>query len=442
LALLFSLLPCLALAHTSERGFVLLLPTGYYLIGGALAVAGSFLILLAIPDARFKRWLEAQRPLRALGHGSTAISLFSLAILALFVVAGYFGSRDPLSNPLPLTVWTLWWVGLTIAQAVIGDIWRHLNPWSGLFRLLPLRANPLPYRFDYWPAIIAFAAFACFELIHPAPDDPAILADAIVVYSLVTWTGMILYGEEAWLARGEAFSAFFSLIARIAPVQRAEDGRLHLGFPGRALLDLPPLPRSGILFVLLTLATVSFDGLNKTFWWLSLADVNPLEFPGRTALMGFNTAGLLAAWVALSAVFLGSIVLGGGRNLWPRAGLLAVSMLPISIGYQFAHYLTAFLVNVQYATIALTDPFAHGWFDAEHRTHHVTTSFLSNHAGVTVIWNLQAASIIGGHVVAVLVAHFIALRQQAPVAQQIPLAVLMVAYTIFGLWLLSTPAAG
>jgi NAD/NADP transhydrogenase beta subunit len=104
------------------------------------------------------------------------------------------------------------------------------------------------------------------------------------------------------------------------------------------------------------------------------------------------------------------------------------------------------LVNGQYATIALTDPFARGWFASDDRMHGVTTSFLSNHASVTVIWNLQAAGIVVGHVIAVLVAHHISLRRdpgrRAALLSQLPLAVLMVAYTLFGLWLLSTPAAG
>jgi hypothetical protein len=77
---------------------------------------------------------------------------------------------------------------------------------------------------------------------------------------------------------------------------------------------------------------------------------------------------------------------------------------------------------------------------------HVTTSFLSNHADVTLIWNLQAAGIVLGHVVAVLVAHLITLRREPDrrdvLASQAPLAILMVAYTLFGLWLLSAPAAG
>lgn len=440
-----------ALAHTSERAFILLLPTGHYLLGGALAVAASFVILLALPADRVKRWSTARLVLAQFKAPSeTWVSLASFAVLVVLIVAGYLGSRDPLDNPLPLTVWTLWWIGLTIAHAVFGNLWRYLNPWVGPFRLLRLRRAPLPYRLGFWPAILGLLAFAWFELIYPAPDDPAILARAVILYTIATWIGMALFGEQAWLARGEAFTVFFGLIARAAPLQ-VDQQRLTLGTPGRALADLPPLPPSGVLFVLLTLATVSFDGLSKTFSWLGLNGINPLEFPGRSAVMGNNSVGLMLLWLLLSVAFLACIWIGralaGLRGpFWPHAGALAASILPISIGYQFAHYLTAFLVNGQYAAIALSDPFALGWFASEDRMHRVTTSFLSNHASVTLIWNLQAAGIVLGHVVAVLVAHHISLRldagQRTALLSQLPLAALMVAYTLFGLWLLSTPAAG
>jgi hypothetical protein len=449
-----------ALAHTTERAFILLLPTGYYLLGGALAVAASFLILLALPTNRLKRWSDVRLPL---GHVHVprdgCISLISFGVLVLLILAGYFGSRDPLVNPLPLSVWTLWWIGLTIAHAVFGNLWRYLNPWVGPFRLLRAASGlpdaPLPYRLGYWPAIVGFLAFAWFELIYPGPDDPAVLARAIIVYSIVTWIGMTLFGEKAWLSQGEAFSVFFSLIARVAPLQSeaTASGRrqFHLAVPGRALAALPPLAPSGTLFVLLTLATVSFDGLSKTFWWLGLHGINPLEFPGRTEVMGINSFGLVALWLALSVAFLaciwtGRLLAADDAPFWHRAGALAASILPISIGYQFAHYLTVFLVNSQYATIALTDPFSLGWFASHDRMHRVTTSFLSHHASVTMIWNLQAAGIVIGHVVAVLVAHLVTLQaeknRRATLLSQAPLAILMVAYTLFGLWLLSTPAAG
>jgi hypothetical protein len=435
-----------ALAHTSERGFILLLPTGYYLLGGALAVAASFVILLAIPAERLKRWTDARLNLGTVRiPRETWFSLASCVLLVLLILASFLGSRDPLSNPLPLTIWTVWWVGVTLAHALFGNLWRYLNPWSGPFRLLRSRKTRLLYRLGYWPAVLGLFAFAWFELIYPAPADPAILAWAIILYSIITWVGMALFGEEAWLARAETFSVFFSLVARIAPLRSepAAPGRkqFYLTIPGRALADLPPLPLSGILFVLLTLAAVSFDGLDETFWWLGLHGINPLEFPGRSAVMGINSFGLLAMWLALSAAFLICIAIGRAR-----AGALVVSVLPISIGYQFAHYLTSFLVNIQYAAVAATDPFARGWFGADERMRGVTTSFLSNQDGVTVIWNLQAGGIVLGHIIAVLVAHLVTLKQRTergdPLAAQAPLAALMVAYTLFGLWLLSTPAAG
>lgn len=305
-----------ALAHTSERAFILLLPTGYYLVGGTLAVAASFLILLALPSDRIKRCFDARVDLMQLPTMLQALlSAISFALLVLLVAIGFLGSRDPLDNPLPLAVWTIWWIGVTLAHAVFGNLWRWINPWIAPYRfirrLLGWQGAPLPYRLGYWPAVVSFLAFAWFELIHPAPDDPAVLALAVIVYSAVTWIGMALFGEETWLARGEAFSAFFGLIARMAPFQpeRASQPsrRVYLVVPGRSLAGSEPLPPSGILFVLLTLTTVSFDGLSRTFWWLGLNGINPLEFPGRSAVVGINSVGLLALFVALATAFLACI---------------------------------------------------------------------------------------------------------------------------------------
>jgi hypothetical protein len=80
---LFALVPCgEALAHASERGHVLLLPTQYYALGGALAVAASFLILAFLPPqplaARGARRLE----LFTVGiDGRAAVSLLSFLFL-------------------------------------------------------------------------------------------------------------------------------------------------------------------------------------------------------------------------------------------------------------------------------------------------------------------------------------------------------------------------
>jgi hypothetical protein len=63
-----------------------------------------------------------------------------------------------------------------------------------------------------------------------------------------------------------------------------------------------------------------------------------------------------------------------------------------------------------------------------------------------VLWTAQSGLIVLGHILAVLVAHAIALERfgsgRAAFLSQLPLALLMIAYTAFGLWLLSAPTAG
>jgi hypothetical protein len=71
---------------------------------------------------------------------------------------------------------------------------------------------------------------------------------------------------------------------------------------------------------------------------------------------------------------------------------------------------------------------------------------LTNHASVTLVYNLQVGGIVVVHVMAVVVAHFLALRRSGSARQailgQIPMTGLMIGYTVFGLWLLSSPTIG
>jgi hypothetical protein len=275
----------------------------------------------------------------------------------------------------------------------------------------------------------------------------------IIGYSLVTLAGMVLFGERDWLARAECFSIFFGLVARLSPFRltAANRTRLSLAFPGATLPAVEQLPVSGMLFVLLTLATVSFDGLGKTFWWLGHGGINPLEFPGRSAVMARNSLGLIAAWALLSIAYCLAIALGrrlsrGRGKFAADLGALVLSILPISLAYHFAHYLTVLLVNGQYALLAFNDPFGLGWNLLGLAGRHVTDSFLSDFRAVTLLWQLQVGAIVLGHILAIALAHLIAVERlgdnRAALMSQLPLALLMVGYTLFGLWLLAAPTAG
>lgn len=452
-------LPTPAFAHASDRGHVLLLPTGYYLIGGAFAVAVSFLVLALLPPDTLDRFWRRRLPLFTFSDGARiVISLISFAGFVTLITAGFIGSRDPLSNPLPLVVWTLLWAGLTLLQGVFGDLWSWLNPWYGPWRLLSRLtgrgdevARQLPQWLGCWPAVILFLAFAWFELIDPAPDDPARLAFAAGFYWLVTFIAMLVFGYDKWSRGGEFLGIFFSMVSRFAPVARDDDGRLALCWPGAKLLAAEPLPASGMAFLLLALSSVSFDGLSKTFFWLGLFGINPLEFPGRTAVIDSGTLGLGMTFALLTAVFLLAVFLGqrlarSDRSLAQSAGLLVWSIVPIALAYHVAHYLTALLVDGQYALASLSDPFALGWNLFGTADMQVEAGIVAGAGSAWWLWNVQAGAIILGHVLAVLVAHGFAWRLHPQPTRaalsQFPLTVLMIAYTIFGLWLLATPTVG
>ena len=443
LALLLSAGP--ALAHSAGRGFVMLLPTGYVIWGGALAVLVSFAAVSMRPLHRLHS--AAKETVEDGGRLRHAVSLASAAVILFILWAGLRGPNDPAENILPLGVWTLWWVVIVLLHPLLGNLWAWINPFTGPHALLrDNRPPPLAYpsTLGFWPAVLTFLAFAWFQLVFPKPEDRGVLALALGLYLGVTFLMVLLFGPAQWLGRADPFAVFLRQLGAVAPL-------LHwrLRWPGAGLLALPALPVSGVLFVLLTLSTITFDGFANTFTWLSLAGINPLDYPGRTAMMGANTLGLLAAFAILAAAFYASVALGWGWAGKPEvfgalAGRLVYSLIPISIAYHFAHYLGDALVNLQYLALALNDPLHTGadLFGLGHM--HVTASFQNTASGALALFSAQTGAIVLGHVVGVAVAHAMLADAGLPKAQllklELPLALGMVAYTGFGLWLLAAPA--
>ena len=127
----------------------------------------------------------------------------------------------------------------------------------------------------------------------------------------------------------------------------------------------------------------------------------------------------------------------------PRLIVLLGCILPIALGYHLAHYLTSFLVDGQYALQAVTDPLDTGADFLGLGQFYVTTGFLNTPHTVRIIWLTQAGAVVTGHVIAILLAHAQAVRTfgtpRRAALSQAPLALFMVLYTFFGLWLLASP---
>jgi hypothetical protein len=419
---------------------ILTLPTGRYMLGAALAVALTAAAAIAVPRLPRLRPL----PLVRLPAAPAALSWLTTALVLALVALGLLGPRDPLGNLLPLTVWTFAAVVLPLATMALGNLWAAVDPWTApagfLRRRLHLSGTLGLARLGHAPACVGLFALAWFEIVALAPDDPARLARVVLLYWLLYLALATLEGP-AWLARGEALTVWFGFVARIAPLWR-QDGRLTLGPPGAQIVAMAGLTPTAAAFVALMLAAVSFDGLADTFRWLAFLGLNPLEFPGRSAVLAQNTLGLAAAWALTAATILAAIALsrrlaGARRPFWAEAGPAMLAFLPIAAGYHAAHYLTALLGGGQYLIAALNDPLHRGWSLLGLPHHWVSFAFATDPAAVARIWNAQFALILGAHLLAVLIGLKVA--GPRPSAAHLPMTALMVAYTVFGLWLLSAP---
>lgn len=459
-------------AHVSEQGFVLLLPTKAYIAGGVAAVALSILLLAFVSAEKSNGLFRPLSVVRTpnLGRLHFLTSLISFGFLLALLYVGIEGSRDPLSNPLPLFIWTLWWIGFVTLQGLIGDLWRWVNPWTGLHALFSsiLRTSnrKLPDVLGLWPGVIIFVLIMGFALADLAPDDPDRLASFIIGYYLFTLVGMLVFGAESWLSRCECFTMllrFYALLAPFKAIEKTNQSTLQVGMPSWRAYNWSvqcnlngPLNSYGVsaaVFVLVMLASGSFDGLNETFWWLGNIGINPLAFPGRSAIVTETVAGLLAANILLVVVFATCVAMGLSlvKRTEPSStvsfktafSVLAIGILPIAFAYHVAHFLTAFMVNAQYALAAASDPMKSGADFLDLGTFYVTTGFFNTHHTVHIIWLLQAGTVVLGHLLSVLLTHSLAVKLwgngRAAVISQIPLAIFMVFYTFLGLWLLASP---
>ena len=488
------LLPGPALAHAFGQRYDLPLPLSLYVGGAGATVALSFVVMaLFVREGRaghalWRLDLAPSLAGRLMAHPwvIAALQALSVAIFLLVLLAAFFGDANPTRNFAPTFVWVVWWIGLAYLQALVGDIWRVVNPWRVLFgwaeALLQrtgwqIRPVDYPAWLGHWPAVLFFWIFAWLELVSDAAERPATLGVLILIYSALTWGGMAIFGRETWLARGEAFSVVFGLLARFAPLagggvpageieadepeQPAAAG-LTLRPYGVGLLAGRPLGTSAVCLVLLMLASVTYDGIGETPLWAGFLDwvvvseslrapLLALQKSGVDLLAFLRSLGLLVTPLAFFATFalfsrLTALVLaraGGadrlGASTCVAAGAFVLTFVPIALAYHLAHYLSYLLLAGQFVLPLASDPFGLGWNLFGTANWALDIGIVS----IKTVWWIAVVAVIVGHLYAVYLAHVMALRLygsgRAALLSQLPLVLLMVGYTMISLWILSQP---
>ena len=458
--LIGTFVPASAFAHVSERALILLLPTEFYIPAGIAVLILTILIAYLTPVSfitslfltyKFKVNIHNYISVKAIEDLKILISCISLIFLITLIIFGYIGSRDPLANPLSLFIWSVWFMVMPVIQIIFGNVWAFLNPWYGFGRLF--FKNKILFKLDQNYSLVfssfGFLLFSLFMLVDIAPDDPDRLANIVTIYLLVNFIFMKIFGVD-WLKNGECFTSFYRLLSKLSWIW-IKEGKIYVGFFGSQLKNINTFPPMSVLFLSIILATLSFDGLNETFLWFKIINVNPLEFYGRSSVVLENSSGLIFFAILLFLIFSITIFLGHKfinekvtfKNI---IGINSIALLPIALAYHIAHYLTSFLVNIQYSYKVASDPLNNGMDLLNLGDFNVTTSFFNTIETVKLIWFIQAAAIVIGHVIAVLLAHSICegyLKTKSSILiSQFPISIFMIGYTFLGLWILSTPTVG
>jgi hypothetical protein len=455
-------------AHGFGQRYDLPIPLSFYLVGTAAVVVVSFTIVgLFVREvsrvARYPRLDLIATPLgRWLASPALVLALkfVALAAFIITVIAGFRGDQNPYKNIAPTMVWIIAWVGLAYVSAFVGDLWAVINPWrtihdelETIYRGITHGSElsirlPYPAALGVWPAFVLLLVFSWIELVYPNPAVPLIIAWLALAYSALTFAGMLLFGRERWLARGEVFTLLFGTFARFAPIEvrtGAQPG-LWLRPYGAGLLDSDAVSTSMMAFVLLLLASVLYDGALGTPEWGSLEGAIAAHLPGLGdfKLMAIRTFGLVAFWLVFFGAYVGvcalmSAVVAGRLSPLAMARSFAFTLVPIAIGYHLAHYLTFLLIQGQYIIPLVSDPFGFGWNLFGTAGYRVDIAIV----GARFAWVTAVAAILTGHVAAVYLAHVKAMQvldaRSTALRSQVPLTALMVVYTFVSLSILAEP---
>lgn len=437
------------LAHGLGGSTDLPLPVTAVLIGGAWALSISFAVLVfawrtpRLDPARSLLVLPVRVSDFADSRTTRAILRGCVSAFAAYAAWAALAGPDGPTNVLPGVFYVALWVGVPVASALFGPVWRVVSPVRSVHAVVcrairrPTDRALLSYpeRLGTWPAVLCLFAFVWLELAYSDPGSTGAVKTWCFGYLAVMAIGATLFGDR-WFERADPFEKYSDTIARMSVLARGSRGRrLVLRNPLDGLPSLPVLP-GAVAVVAVLLGSTAFDSASQLPLWRnfvddasSSSDVAPL----------WRTAGLSGMiFVVGSAFWLCSQATGGvtSRERSRLPGALVHSLVPIVFGYVVAHYLTYLVEKGQATVLLLFDPLDMSW-NALGQQGWEVSYILSEHPGV--VSSMKVLFVLLGHILGVAAAHDASLRllpRAHRLSGQLALMVLMVFFTFGGLFLL------
>ncbi len=455
-ALLF---PAAAAAHGIVGRADLPIPVWLFSWAAAIVLVVSFVALSTLwrsPQLQTERRRRLLRLPPALGW---LAGLVGVGLFALVLYSGFAGAQVPNANFSVNFIYVIFWVGLPLSSVLFGDVFRALSPWRTCARVIGAvlgwlrpggrRAEPLlryPAWLGVWPAVAGLVGFGWLELVYVAPnrDQPSLIAALSLGYFLAMLLGMLLFGVEQWSTQGDAFGVDFNLFSRLSALV-VEDGVLYARRPLSGLPDLP-LRRGTVALMCTIIGTTTFDGFSNGGIWRN----NEYSLQRLFADLGFHPTPALELTYSLGLIL--CILLVGGIYRVGIIGVRSVSdrydteqltrtfvhtLVPIAFAYVLAHYFSYLIWQGQTMGYLASDPLGNGANLFGTSSYQIDYHIIS----FAAIWYVQVSALVAGHIGGLTLAHDRALTlysdPEEAVRSQYWMLAVMVAFTSFGLWLLS-----
>ena len=486
-----------ALAHGFGERYDLPVPLNLFIFGAALTVGISFIVIAFFVKSSTSNIRYFKYNLLSIGAiakvltsnlFACVVKALSVGIFILVIVAGIIGSSNPIDNISPTFIWVIWWIGIVYITSLFGNIWYFLNPWKTIFEWAeqlngkPFRKN-IQYKsnWDIWPAVILFFIFIWIENVYTYAASPPHLSVLIILYSIITWWGMAAFGKHYWLKHGEFFSVLFGFFSKLSITEVQVPGKTTCSQCNlvcstdyedcvdcyqcyetannsnlEVKLNLRPLSVGLILphhistgtaaFVILMLASVTFDGLSETPIWRSIQNT----FYGAGSLFGSNQLGAISTVgiLIMPLIFLGLYMTFSwatkklANEVVPVSSIakaFVISLIPIALAYNLAHYIGLLTIQGQFMIPLLSDPLGLGWDIIGTKNYKIELNIINT----KTIWYVSVGAIVIGHIISVYAAHVISLsrpvKRHLALKGQYPMLLLMIIYTASSLWIIAQP---
>ena len=428
------------MAHGIGGRTDLSVPLEYFVVGAVLVLLVSFGALAVL-------WPEPRLQGGPAYSGSTGPRarpwpLGIIGVLGLILVIGQLlvpllGLEPDPTRPTiaPVLVWVGLWLFVPFLSVLLGNWYADLSPWRALARIYRLGGVERPHlldRWGLWPASVGLLGLTWLQLISASSGSPATLGLVALAYTFLMLGAIAFAGKETALVTFDLFTSQNRLFSAISPLGRTIQGRLVWRGWLRALTVIPEW-RGLWVFVVVMIGTVTYDGASGAAWFGEVAARLGRTQAGETLL-------LVLAVMVVGIAYLGACSAAArlsdtGISAAKVAQRFAHTLVPIALAYAFAHYFTLVLFEGQQLISAISDPLGLGW-DLFGTAGRRTVFFLNS---TTAIWYIQVASIVGGHVLGVVLAHDRALADFGPgaIRSQYAMLTLMAALTSLGLWVLA-----